>query len=81
MISLTLLASNGLSTAQTLQTSIVNGPKFFGLEAYYSGIAAGKLGHLILLGKNPLEDLRHLGSLEAVIKDGRVYKPGNLLGE
>ena len=78
---LTLLVENGLTPAQALQTSIVNGPKFFGLQAYYGGIAEGKVGHLLLLGKNPLEDIKHLGSLETIIKGGRVYKPGNLLGE
>lgn len=78
---LKLLVENGLSPAEALQTSIVNGPKFFGLEAYYGGIAEGKVGHLLLLGKNPLEDLQHLGSLETVIKGGRVYEPADLLGE
>jgi imidazolonepropionase-like amidohydrolase len=76
---LKMMVVNGLSPAQALKTSIVNGPKFFGLEEYYGDIAEGKLGHLILLGKNPLEDLEHLGSLETVIKGSRVYTPGHLL--
>ena len=75
---LKLLVETGLSPLEALSTSVINGPKFFGLEDYYGGIEAGKVAHLILLSKNPLEDIENMENVEVVVKGGKVYDQAKL---
>lgn len=68
----------GLTPQEALITSVINGPKFFEVQGYYGGVTAGKVAHLILLEKNPLENLDHLDHVQVVIKDGRIYNRSDL---
>src|SRR5690606_7786997 len=63
----------GLSPREALQTSVINGPKFFDLLDYFGSVEEGKVAHLILLQNNPLEDLENLENPVAVIKSGNLY--------
>ncbi len=69
---LALLVKSGLSPQEALSTSVINGPQFFGLEEYYGAIEAGKVAHLILLSKNPLEDIENMKNVEVVVKGAKV---------
>ncbi|HSP83699.1 MAG TPA: amidohydrolase family protein, partial [Gillisia sp.] len=67
------LVGAGLTPREALETSVINGPKFFDLLDYFGTVGQGKVAHLILLDENPLEDLANLGNPAAVIKSGKVY--------
>jgi len=41
-------------------------------------IEAGRYADLVLLSKSPLEDIQYLESVEWIMKDGRVWRPGQL---
>jgi imidazolonepropionase-like amidohydrolase len=41
-------------------------------------IEAGRYADLVLLSKNPLMDIENLDSVEWVMKDGRIWRPGQL---
>jgi imidazolonepropionase-like amidohydrolase len=41
-------------------------------------IEAGRYADLVLLSKNPLEDIDHLESVELVMRGGRIWRPGQL---
>ena len=41
-------------------------------------IVAGHYADLVLLNKNPLEDIENLDSIEWVMKGGRIWRPGQL---
>ena len=41
-------------------------------------IEAGRYADLVLLGKNPLEDIDNLESVELVMRGGRIWRPGQL---
>lgn len=70
---LSRMVQAGLSPQQALRTSVLNGPKFFGLESYYGSIARGKVGDLIVLDGNPLENIQNSNGIHAVIHRGKVY--------
>lgn len=67
------LVDAGLSPQEALTTSIINGPKFFELGEFYGGIAENKVANLVILNKNPLEDIKNLGTIRATIIKGKVY--------
>jgi len=73
------LVNAGLTPAQALETSVINGPEFFGLETYYGSLEKGKVANLIVLDKNPLENIKNTRSIKFVIKNNKIYNPGNLL--
>lgn len=68
------LVAVGLSPLEALRTSIINGPKWLGVEENYGAIAIGKKADIILLEKNPLIDIKNSISIQAVIKNGRLLK-------
>ena len=67
------LVEAGLTPREALETSVINGPKFFDLLEYYGSIGEGKVAHMIILQNNPLEDLINLKDPVAVIKSGKIY--------
>ena len=64
----------GLSPQQALTTSVIYGPSFFGLEEFYGAVAEGKVADLILLEKNPLEDIENIRDIEAVIIGDKIFR-------
>jgi len=73
------LVNAGLTPAQALETSIINGPEFFDMEQFYGSIKKGKVADIFILKKNPLEDIRNTRSIERVIKNQETYTPVDLL--
>lgn len=67
------LVAAGLTPQQALETSVVNGPKFFDLEKSYGSIAAGKVADLLILKANPLKDIKNVSRIDAVVRSGKVY--------
>ncbi|WP_282018195.1 amidohydrolase family protein [Salegentibacter mishustinae] len=70
---LNALSKAGLSNAQTIRTSIINGPEFLDLGNEYGSIASGKVADILILDKNPLENIDNLKKINTLIKSGRVY--------
>ncbi len=60
----------GLSPTQALQTSSYNGARFLHKEDY--GIKIGSKADLVILSKNPLEDIKNTRGIEVVIKNGKI---------
>jgi len=75
---LALLVKSGLTPQQALSTSVINGPEFFGLSEYYGYVEPGKVAHLIVLARNPLENIENLGSIHMVVKGDHVYDQSKL---
>ncbi|WP_242917502.1 amidohydrolase family protein [Pontibacter liquoris] len=72
------LQEAGLTPAQTLRTATLNGATVMGKADQYGTIATGKVADLVLLSKNPLEDIRNTEAIEAVIFGGKVYTAAEL---
>lgn len=62
----------GFSPAEALATATSNPARFLGRDDL-GAIAAGKIADLVLLDRNPLEDIRNTRSIRAVVADGRYY--------
>ena len=65
------LVAAGLTPAQALACSYINGPRFMGLSEKYGEVSTGRRADLILLSRNPLEDISNVASVKKVIKDGK----------
>lgn len=77
---LLLLVEAGLTPQEALKASVMNGPQFFGLEKYYGSIEVGKVADLILLDKNPLENIDNIKTLAKLVKNGKGYDKKEILG-
>ncbi|WP_034924646.1 amidohydrolase family protein [Gillisia sp. CAL575] len=67
------LVAAGLTPQQALITSMINGPEFFGLREFYGSIAEHKVANLVILERNPLENIKNLDNIKATIIKGKVY--------
>ena len=68
-----LLEDTGLSRLAALQAATINAAKAFRLDADTGTITAGNRADLVLLDANPLQDLRNLRRIHAVVRDGRHH--------
>jgi hypothetical protein len=75
---LALMVRYGLSPLEALQASMINGPAYFGLEDKYGAIQAGKKASMVLLKKNPLENIENTLAIESVIAAGSYYSRTDL---
>lgn len=67
-----------LSPLEALQTATLNPAVFLNLEHKYGSVESGKIANLVVLDKNPLDNIHNTTSLNAVILNGR-YLEGNKL--
>jgi imidazolonepropionase-like amidohydrolase len=63
-----------------LKIATILGAESLGLDKELGSIEVGKLADLVILDKNPLDNIRNTNSITHVVKDGRVYD-GNTLDE
>jgi imidazolonepropionase-like amidohydrolase len=76
-----LMAEAGLSNLDILITATRNAAKLMGREKSLGTLSPGKLADLVILNANPLEDIRHCWDISAVMKDGKLYAPQDILKE
>ena len=69
---LALYVKNGLTPAEALSAATRAGPKWFGVLDRYGSVETGKQADLVLLDRNPLEDITATQSIDTVILRGTV---------
>ena len=72
------VASAGMDNYDALKVATITGATAIGLDQDLGSLEVGKLADIVILEKNPLEDLRHTNTLTHVIKNGKVYDANTL---
>ena len=74
-----LMKKAGLSNAQILKASTINGAKVLGKEQELGSVTKGKIADLVILNANPLEDINALKDIQYVIKSGHLMAVDSIL--
>ncbi|NQV37602.1 MAG: PD40 domain-containing protein [Candidatus Marinimicrobia bacterium] len=73
-----MMAQGGMTPLEALEVSTLNGAKYIGMENDIGSLSVGKLADLIILNKNPLENIQNSDSVEMVMLNGRLYNAKTL---
>ncbi len=65
--------ASGMTPAEALRAATLHGAEIIGLGEDLGSLEPDKLADIVLLGENPLEDIRHSTSIRYVMKDGRLF--------
>ena len=69
----------GLDNFSILKAATINAARFFNEEGQWGTIANGKDADLIILDKNPLEEIVNITSVSTTITNGKVYSKTAIL--
>jgi imidazolonepropionase-like amidohydrolase len=58
---------------EAIQAATIVPARVMGLDKESGTLEVGKRADMILVGGNPLEDIRHLRKLEYVVANGKIY--------
>lgn len=68
-----MLAQGGMTPMQALRCATLNGAWYIGMDHEIGSIEAGKLADLVVLDKNPLENIRNSESVRYTMVNGRIF--------
>lgn len=68
-----LMAKAGIPAPEILKMAALNSARLCGLEATHGSIEAGKTASMVLLRRNPMEDIAAVREIEAVFLRGRYF--------
>jgi Tol biopolymer transport system component len=66
------LQSGGMRTIDALKAATILGAEGLGLDKDLGSLEPGKLADLIIMEKNPLENIRNTNTIQYVMKNGRL---------
>jgi imidazolonepropionase-like amidohydrolase len=72
------LARGGMTPIEVLRCATILGARIIGLEEDLGSIKVGKLADLVVLDRNPLEDIHHTNSVRWVVKNGEIFEGDSL---
>jgi hypothetical protein len=72
------LASGGASPHEVLRAATIGSAEIIGRKKHLGSLEAGKYADLVILNKNPLEDITNSRSIDRVMKGGRLYDGATL---
>jgi imidazolonepropionase-like amidohydrolase len=73
-----MLQQGGMTNVEALEAATIAGARYLGLDREIGSIEAGKLADLVVLSRNPLENIRNSDSVQMVMVNGRLYDAATL---
>ncbi len=70
--------ATGMTPMEVLRAATLTGAEGLGYAADLGSIEKGKLADLVILDKNPLDDIRNTTSIRYVMKNGELYEGDTL---
>jgi len=68
-----MLAQGGMTNMEALKAATLNGANYLGMDAQIGSLEVGKIADLIILDKNPLEDIKNSNTVSFTMINGRLY--------
>lgn len=68
-----MLQQGGMSNMQALRAATMNGAEYLGMDKEIGSLKVGKLADLIVLDKNPLDDIQNSNTVRYTMINGRLY--------
>ncbi|NME69771.1 amidohydrolase family protein [Flammeovirga aprica] len=68
-----MLAQGGMSPLEAIRSATYNGAHYLGLDGDIGSLEEGKLADLIIMDKNPLEDIYNSEFIDKVMINGELY--------
>lgn len=68
-----MLHQGGMTNLEALQSATINGAHYLGMNDEIGSLKKGKLADLIILDKNPLENIENTDSVIYTMINGRLY--------
>jgi imidazolonepropionase-like amidohydrolase/Tol biopolymer transport system component len=68
-----MLAAGGMTNMEALKAATINGANYIGAGKDIGSLEVGKLADLLVLTKNPLEDIENTQYIDKVMVNGRLY--------
>jgi len=68
-----LLQMGGMSNMEALRSATITGAHYLGMDKEIGSLEVGKLADLIVLEKNPLEDIQNSNSVIYTMVNGRLF--------
>lgn len=68
-----MLTQGGMSPMQAIRCATMNGAWYIGMDKEIGSIERGKLADLLILDKNPLEDIHNSQYIHYTMINGRIY--------
>ncbi len=69
-----MLAAGGMTNMEALKAATINPAIYIGAGNDIGSLKKGKLADLLILNKNPLDDIENTESIEMVMVNGRLYE-------
>ncbi len=68
-----MFVQGGMSPLEAIRCATINGATYLGLDNDIGSLETGKLADLIVLDKNPLEEIRNSEAIRYVMLNGRLF--------
>ncbi len=73
-----MLQQGGMTNLEAIRAATLHGAEYIGLDRDLGSLEPGKLADLIVMEKNPLENIRNTDSIRYVMLNGRLYDGGTM---
>lgn len=69
-----LVTDIGFTSVDAIIAATLNGAKALHIDNRYGTVSTNKIANLLILNKNPLNDIKNIESVDMVIKNGKIFK-------